>query len=158
MRAVEAACSAVFSGMMGKSITVKVTGYKGCARRKPSDFLKLYCGFDTDASVEATIDGQKVVMEGLSQKVIPDAVLNKNKDLLGVIPLAAVPVTELQLSGHTIINVIVPAAVAAAMGKLSPKDAAREALAGAYVSSAIPGGKQRAEEVAKRAVRMVTEL
>jgi hypothetical protein len=158
VRGVEAACSAVFSGMMGKTITVKVTGYKGCARRKPDDFLKKYCGFDTDASIEATIDGQKVVMAGLSQTVIPDAVLNKNKDVLGAIPLAAVPVTELQLSGHTIINIIVPAAVAAAMGKLTPKEAAREAIAGAYVSSAIPGGMQRAEEVAKRAVRISSEL
>ena len=126
--------------MMGKKITVKVTQYKGCARRKPSDFLKKYCGFDTDASVEATVDGQRIVFAGLSQKVIPDAVLNKNKDMLGAIPLAAVPVTELQLSGHTIINIIVPAAVAAVMGKLTPAAAAKEAIAGAYVSSAIPGG------------------
>lgn len=158
VRGVEVACSAVFSGMMGKQITVKVTEYKGCARRKPNDFLKKYCGFDTDASVEATVDGQKIVLAGLSQKVIPDAVLNKNKDLLGAIPLAAVPVTELQLSGHTIVNVIVPAAVAAAMGRLTPKEAAREAIAGAYVSSAIPGGMQRAEEVARRAVRIASEL
>ncbi|OPY25488.1 MAG: hypothetical protein A4E28_03109 [Methanocella sp. PtaU1.Bin125] len=158
VRGVEAACSAVFSGMMGKQITVKVTGYKGCARRKPNDFLQKYCGFDTDASVEATVDGQKVVLNGLSQKVIPDAVLTKNKDVLGAIPLAAVPVTELQLSGHTIINIIVPAAVAAAMGKLTPGAAAKEAIAGAYVSSAIPGGKPRAEEVAKRAVRIASEL
>jgi hypothetical protein len=69
-----------------------------------------------------------------------------------------VPITELQLSGHTIVNIIVPAAVAAAMGKLTPKEAARKAVAGAYVSSAIPGGVQRAEEVAKRAVRIAAEL
>ncbi|WP_424357522.1 hypothetical protein [Methanocella sp. MCL-LM] len=158
VRGVEEACSAVFSGMMGKKITVKVTEYKGCGRRKANGFLQKYCGFDTDASVEATVDGQKIVLERLSQKVIPEAVLGKNKELLGAIPLAAVPVTELQLSGHTIVNIIVPAAVAAAMGKLTPKEAAKEAVAGAYVSSAIPGGMQRAEEVAKRAARIYAEL
>lgn len=158
VRGVEEACGAVFSGMLGKKISVKVTGYKGCARRQPSDFLNKYCGFDTDASVEVTIDGQKVVLDGVSHKVIPDAVVNKKKEILDVLPLAAVPITELQLSGHTIVNIIVPAAVAAAMGKLTPKEAARKAVAGAYVSSAIPGGVQRAEEVAKRAARIAAEL
>jgi hypothetical protein len=158
VRGVEAACGAVFSGMLGKKIEIKITSYKGCGRRKPNDFLKKYCGFDTDADLEITVDGQKVVIDGLSQSVIPDAVVNKKKELLGVLPLAAVPVTELQLSGHTIINIIVPASVAAAMGKLAPKEAAKRASAAAYVSSAIPGGVQRAEEVAKRAVRIASEL
>lgn len=158
VRGVEDACSAMFSGMTGKSVSIKITKYGGCARRKQNEFLNKYCGFDTDASVEFTIDGQKVVMEGLSHKVIPDAVLNKKKDVLEAIPIAAVPVVELQLSGHTIINIIVPAAVAAAMGKYDPKEAARKAVAGAYVSSAIPGGIQRAEEVAKRAVRIASEI
>lgn len=157
-RGVEAACSAVFSGMMGKKIDVRITKYGGCARRKPNGFLRKYCGFDTDADLEITVDGKKFAIEGLSQAAIPDAVIHKNKDILGILPLAAVPITELQLSGHTIINIIVPAAVAAAMGRLAPAEAARRAAAAAYVSSAIPGGVQRAEEVARRAVRIAGEL
>jgi hypothetical protein len=159
VRKVEASCGAVFSGMTGKKVSVKITKYKGQARRTcPADFLQKYCGFDTDADVEVTIDGQRFSLEGLSQKVIPEAVLGKDRDRLGLIPLAAVPVVELQLSGHSIINITVPAAVAAAMGRLSPREAAKKAAAGAYVTSAIPGGVSRAEEVAKRAARIVAEL
>ncbi|BDZ70127.1 hypothetical protein [Methanobacterium petrolearium] len=91
--------------------------------------------------------------------MIPDAVINKKTDILEVIPLAAVPVTELQLCGHTIINIIVPSAVAAAMGSdLTPNEIAKQAVNGAYVSSAIPGGIQRAEEVCKRAIKIMAEL
>ena len=62
-------------------------------------------------------------------------------DILEAIPLAAVPVVELQLCGHTIINIIVPAAVAATVNsELTPREIARKAVDGAYISSAIPGG------------------
>lgn len=158
LETVEKACGMLFSQMLGKEIKINITRYKGCARRRPNDFLKKYCGFDTDATVEVTVDGEKIVFEGLSHKVIPEAVLNKKQDMLEAIPLAAVPVVELQLCGHTIINIIVPAAVAAAMGDEDPKDIARKAVAGAYISSAIPGGIPRAEEVAKRAVKIMAEL
>ena len=156
---VETACSGLFSGMMGKDIKIEVTSYQGCARRKKTDFLGKYCGFDTDATVEVTIDGEKIVFEGLSNKVIPDAVINKKKDLLEVIPLGAVPIVELQLSGHTIINIIVPAAVASVMDSTqTPREIARKVVEGAYISSAIPGGIQRAEEVSKRAIKIMSEL
>lgn len=155
---VENACGHLFSQMTGKDIVIKITSYKGCARRKPNDFLMKYCGFDTDANVEVTVDGEKVVFEGLSHKVIPDAVMNKNQDLLEAIPLAAVPVVELQLCGHTIINIIVPAAVAATLTDIPPKDIAEKAVTGAYISSAIPGAIPRAEEVANRARKIMSEF
>jgi hypothetical protein len=155
---VENACSHLFSQMTGKDIVIKITSYKGCARRKPNDFLMKYCGFDTDANVEVTVDGEKVVFEGLSHKVIPDAVLNKKQDLLEAIPLAAVPVVELQLCGHTIINIIVPAAVVATLNDIPTKDIAEKAVTGAYISSAIPGAISRAEEVANRARKIMSEF
>jgi len=156
---VETACSALFSGMMGKDIKINITRYQGCGRRTPNKFLKRYCGFDTDTTVEVTVDGEKIVFDGLSQKVIPDAVVNKKMDILEAIPLAAVPVVELQLCGHTIINIIVPAAVAATMNnELTPREIARKAVEGAYISSAIPGGVPRAEEVSKRAIKIMSEL
>lgn len=158
MANIEAACSKMFSDMTGKEVKIKITKYQGCARRRKNEFLMKYCGFDTDADLEITVDGEKIVFEGLSHKVIPDAVLNKKRDILEAIPMAAVPVTELQLSGHTIINLIVPAAVAAAMDISSPEDIARKVAAGAYVSSAIPGGVPRAKEVAMRAIRIMAEL
>lgn len=158
LNSVESACSKLLSDMTGKKITIKVTKFRGCARRRPSEFLMKYCGFDTDADLEITIDGEKIVLEGLSHKVIPDAVLNKKQDILEAIPLGAVPITELQLSGHSIINITVPAAVAAAMGVMSPDDIAKKVIAGAYVSSAIPGGSPRAIEVAKRAIKIMSEF
>lgn len=155
---VETACSKLFSDMTGKNVSINVTKYAGCARRTKNDFLVKYCGFDTDADLEITIDGEKVIFEGLSHKVIPDAVLNNKTDLLEAIPLGAVPITELQLSGHSIINVIVPAAVAGAIGNLSIKDIGTKVISGAYISSSIPGGSPRAKEVAKRAQRIMSEL
>jgi hypothetical protein len=154
----EKATSGLFSNMMGKDIKIKVTKYQGCARRRPNEFLQKYCGFDTDADLEITVDGEKIIFKGLSHKVIPDAVLNKKTEILEAIPLASVPIAELQLSGHSIINLIVPAAVAAAMGISTPEDIARKVAAGAYISSAIPGGIQRSKEVAMRAVKIMSEF
>jgi hypothetical protein len=155
---VETACNKLLSNMTGKEISINVTKFAGCARRKKSEFLTKYCGFDTDADIEITVDGEKVIFEGLSHKVIPDAVLNKKTDILEAIPLGAVPIVELQLSGHSIINIIVPAAVAAAMNNMSIDDIATKVISGAYISSAIPGGSPRAKEVARRAQRIMSEM
>ena len=155
---VESACSNLLSNMTGKEIKLKVTKYRGCARRKPNEFLKKYCGFDTDADLEISVDGEKVIFEGLSHKVIPDAVLKKNMELLEAIPLGAVPIVELQLSGHSIINITVPAAVAAAMDVMPIDEIGAKVIEGAYISSSIPGGSPRAKEVAKRAKKIMSEL
>lgn len=155
---VERACEGLFTGMLGKEVKINITKYKGCGRRTPNAFLEKYCGFDTAVDMEISIDGEKIVFEGLSNKVIPDAVLNKKQEILEVLPVASVPIAELQLSGHTIINLIVPSAVAACMNYDTPKNIAREAVNGGYVSSAIPGGIQRAEEVGKRAIRIMSEF
>lgn len=155
---VETACEAMFSEMLGKEVKIDITKYQGCGRRKPTEFLKRYCGFDTGIDIEITIDGEKVIFEGLSDKVIPDAVLNKKKEILELLPLASVPAVELQLCGHTIINIIVPAAVAGAMNIDNPENIAKSAVKGSYVSSAIPGGKPRAKEVASRSLKIMSNL
>lgn len=153
-----AAASAMFSGMMGKDIKVQITKYAGRSRRKENPFLDNYAGFDTDVNVEIDVDGEKIVFEKFANEVIPDAVLNKKSDILELIPLAAVPVTELQLCGHTIINVIVPAAVASAMGNEDIDKIAKDAARGAYITSSIPGGIERAKDVAKRAANIMGDL
>ena len=157
---VQTAASGLFSGMMGKDIQINITNYSGRSRRKENPFLDNYPGFDTRADVEVTIDGEKIVFEELANKILPDAMLNKKMDILEAVPLAAVPITELQLCGHTIINVIVPAAVAGAMGYAEGdlKTIAKEAVRGAYVTSSIPGGMERAQDVAKRAATIMKDL
>ena len=157
---VQTAASGLFSGMMGKDIQINITNYSGRSRRKENPFLDNYPGFDTRADVEVTIDGEKIVFEELANKILPDAMLNKKMDILEAVPLAAVPITELQLCGHTIINVIVPAAVAGAMGYAEGdlKAIAKEAVRGAYVTSSIPGGMERAQDVAKRAATIMKDL
>jgi len=42
--------------------------------------------------------------------------------------------------------------------ELTPREIARKAVEGAYISSAIPGGVPRAEEVSKRAIKIMSEL
>jgi len=55
-------------------------------------------------------------------------------------------------------SVVVPAAVAAAMGKMSWKDAGKKAEEGASITRAIPGAKEKAREVAQLAVRIMKDL
>ncbi len=154
---VETRCAAILGSMTGHEIEIKITKLAGGARRS-HPFAQKFYGFDTDADVELTVDGQKMQFTGLAHQVIPDAVLNNKEDLLQVLPLASIPVVELQLSGHTIINITVPAAVAAAMDKMTPQEAAQTAQDSAYCTAAIPGGESKARAVAELAVRIVQEM
>lgn len=158
LESVQDAASELFSEMLGKDIEIKLTTYEGCSRRPENAFLKNYAGFDTKIDAEVTIDGEKISFKSFANELIPDAVLNKKTDVLEVIPLVAVPATELQLCGHTIVNIIVPAAVGGAMGREDIETVAKKATRGAYVSSAIPGGLERAKDVAKRASKIIDQL
>ncbi len=155
---IQNAASKMFSGMMNKEINIKITKYAGCSRRVENPFLRHYAGFDTDVDAEVTIDGETIKFKGIANNIIPDAVLNKKTDILDVIPLVAVPIDELQLCGHTIINIIVPAAVAGAMTDGDAHEIAVKATRGAYVTSSIPGGIERAENCAKRARKIMRDL
>ncbi|HKM39884.1 MAG TPA: hypothetical protein VJ036_06405 [bacterium] len=154
---VEQRAAAMLGAMTGREVELKITKLEGGSRRS-HPFAQKYYGFDADVDVELTVDGKLFELEGLAHKVIPDAVLNDKEELLQILPLAAIPATELLLSGHTIINITVPAAVAAVMGKLSAKEAAKEAEKGAYVTAAIPGGKDKAKAVAELAQRIMNDL
>ena len=66
--------------------------------------------------------------------------------------MAAPFCSELLLAGNVIINITVPAAVAAAMGKASPSDAGTEAQGAGIITAGIPGTKAKAEAAANVAV------
>jgi hypothetical protein len=154
---VEKNSSTVLSAFLGADITVSFTKIAGGARRS-HPFAGFFWGFDSDVDAEVVINGEKFVLEGLCHKVVPDAVLNKKSELSMAITCAAVAIQELMYIGCAPMNVIVPAAIAAAMGVLSPKDAGKQAAKGATLTMAIPGAAEKAQEVGMLAVRILKDL
>ena len=148
---VEKRGSMILSAFTGKKIEFKFTEIAPHARRTDK-FTAKYWGFDAKCSYDITIDGKKLHIENLTAKVVPDYALKgvgrDNPDMATAIFAGAVLIQEMQYIGHTILNITVPAAVGAQLG-MDPGEAAKQAAKGAYLTNAIPGGKETAERVAK---------
>jgi methylthioribose-1-phosphate isomerase len=158
--AVEARGSAILSGFTGHKIEMKFSVIKPQGRRTDA-FTKKYWAFDSYVSYDISIDGKPYHIENLAAKAVPEFALNQkareNPDMGTAIFAGSVLTQELQYIGHTIINVTVPAAVAAILGN-DEKTAAKSAETGAYLTKAIPGAKDRAYDVARLAKMIYTSL
>ncbi|HDD36102.1 MAG TPA: hypothetical protein ENF50_01360 [Archaeoglobus veneficus] len=157
---VEKRGSAILSAFTGKKIELKFTELKPQARRTDG-FTKKFWGFDSYISYDVTIDGKTYHIENLSAKAVVEfAIEGKNRDdpdYSIALFAGAVLAQELQYIGHTIINITVPAAVAAILG-MDENEAAKKAENGAYLTRAIPGGKNNAKEVARLAKMIYNRL
>jgi methylthioribose-1-phosphate isomerase len=157
---VERRGSVVLSGFTGKEIVFHFTEIAPHARRTDS-FTGKFWGFDAKISYEISIDGKDYHIDNLTARVIPEyAIEGKGRDdpdMGTAIFAGAVLTQELQYSGHTILNVTVPAAVAAALGT-DPAEAAKKAAKGAYLTNAISGTREAAELVAEMAQTVCTSL
>jgi hypothetical protein len=88
----------------------------------------------------------------VGHEAVPKATIQGDSKLAALLLPACLPVLEISLAGHTIINATIPAAVAAVLGKVKPGDAGKIAEEAAFISGGVPGVKNRAEEVASRAI------
>jgi hypothetical protein len=154
-RQVETRVSAMLSRNMGKSVEVRLT-HIGPGARRSSKLAREWFAFDAHIDAEVTVDGVTTRLERYSDEIIPDVALGKRPDIAWAVPLVVPLASEVMLASNVVINVTVPAAVAAAMGLHSAEDAARIAQQAGFVSSGIPGSDRNAEAAARLALDVMS--
>jgi hypothetical protein len=153
---VEQRVSVRLSRMTGKTASVRLTRIAPGARRH-SKLARRWFVFDPLIDAEITIDGVTTCLEGFVHDLAPKAARGESPELAALIPLVAPLVGEVLVAANNIVNVTVPAAMAAALGIHSPSEAGEIAESAAFLSAGIPGSKVRAESVATVAQRIAAE-
>jgi len=148
---VEANVGKFFSKMMNKDVTIRLT-HIGPGARRSSKLAKEWYAFDAHLDAEITVDGVTTRLERYADQVIPDVAQGRRQDIAWAVPMVVPLASEILLSSNVIMNVTVPAAVGAAMGKMTPQEAGKVAQKAAFVSSGIPGSNVNAEAAARMAV------
>lgn len=135
----------------GDDVRIKFHKVENSARRKESKLVKKYLAFDPNFTVEVWRNEKHAYLEHFVDEVIPKSCTEEGKELAWAVTTAGPACSELMLSGCNILNLVIPAATAAAMEYAAPADAAAEAEKAAYITGGIPGGKAAATKVARLA-------
>jgi hypothetical protein len=144
---VEKRVSARVSKQMGRSVQVRLTKVAAGARRD-SKMARRWLAFDADIDAQITVDGVTTDLPGFVHDLAPKVARGEHADLAWAMTPVAYVVGELLVAGNSIVNVTVPAAMAAVLGVHAPAAAAEIAERAAYISAGIPGAKARAESAA----------
>jgi hypothetical protein len=144
---VEQRVSARVSKQLGKAVEVRLTKVAAGARRD-SKMARRWLAFDADIDAQVTVDGVTTDLPGFVHDLVPRVAQGERAELAPLMTPVAYVVGELLVAGNSIVNVTVPAAMAAVLGLHSPGQAAEIAERAAYVSAGIPGSKARAESAA----------
>jgi hypothetical protein len=147
---IEQNVSAFLSRSMKRDVTVRFT-HIGPGARRSSKLAKQWFAFDAHLDAEITVDGVVTKLEHYADQVIPDVAQGKRPEVAWAVPLVVPLASEILLASNVVMNVTVPAAVAAAMGRHTPEEASKIAQRAAFVSSGIPGSNVNAEAAARLA-------
>lgn len=153
---IEKHANAILTQMVGAEVKVEILKVERGARRS-SKLAKKYMAFDPLIDVNVTVGGNTAVMPGFVHDLLPKISMGERDDIAWAAPLAGAVLDEVTLAAGSILNIIVPAAVASAMKLHTPEEAAVIAEPAAYVTGAIPGGKASATRVGKLALEIVSE-
>ena len=151
---IEQRASAHMSRKTGRQIEMRITRIAAAARRD-SRMARRWFVFDPAIDVEVSIDGTRHALPGFVHDLAPKMARGEAPELSAIAPLVAPMVGEVLVAANSIVNVTVPAAMAAALGLHDPAQAAEIAESAAYLSAGIPGGKARAQNAATIAQRVM---
>ncbi|GAB4252894.1 MAG: hypothetical protein Kow00129_13780 [Thermoleophilia bacterium] len=128
----------IFSKVLDKDIEyVKYLNVCPGSGRRTHAFAKKYFAFDGHVDVEVKVDGQVHSFQNILAETIPDALMEQDEEKLAVIETFAAGAVDLLNAGAVAMDVVVPAAVAAARG-VPPEEAVEQAAEGACTSMSIP--------------------
>lgn len=146
----------IFSKALNKNIEyVKFYNVKAGSGRRTHRLALQYFAFDGHVDCELKVDGKVYKFENILAKIIPDSLVNNNKEELEIVECFAAGAVDLLNAGAVAMDVVIPAAVAAAMG-MDPEEAVEQASSGANVSLSIPVPTMY--ESTKLAARIAAEL
>lgn len=151
---IEEHANIILSQMVGNDVKVKILKIANGARRT-SKLAKKYMAFDPLIDISITVGENTAVMKDFVHDLIPKISKGERDDIAWAAPLAGAVLGEVTLVAGSILNIVVPAAVASAMKLYVPEDAATIAEKSAYLTAAIPGGKAAATRVGKLALEIV---